>query len=169
MNAAAHVLHLARRFAGSLSPRPPAPADDAWAESHLGEGERVIWRRLSNPDRRHAIGVARTVADLLGADATPPVVAAALLHDSGKIVSGYGTFARVGATVWSGVRGRERASAGDSRLAQYLRHDVIGADALAAAGADPLTVAWAREHHLPPERWTVDARLAGALKAADDD
>jgi hypothetical protein len=30
---------------------------------------------------------------------------------------------------------------------------------LAFAGSDPLTVAWAREHHRPAEDWTID-RLA---------
>jgi hypothetical protein len=161
--------HLARRFAGSLSPRPPASVDEAWARSQLGEGERAVWDRLSNPDRRHAVGVARDVVARLGAGATRPVVAAALLHDSGKLDSGLGTFARVGATVWAGLRGRERAAVGPSRVARYLRHDELGAAALAAAGADPLTVAWAREHHLPAAAWTLDPAIAGALKAADDD
>ena len=40
---------------------------------------------------------------------------------------------------------------------------------LTVAGSDALTVAWAREHHLPPEQWTVERHLADALKAADDD
>ena len=38
-----------------------------------------------------------------------------------------------------------------------------------AAGSDPLTVAWAREHHLPPEAWTIDPEIAEALHEADDD
>ena len=53
---------------------------------------------------------------------------------------------------------------------RYLRHPELGADLLELAGSDPLTVAWAREHHLPAER--VDRRRptsADALKAADDD
>jgi len=37
------------------------------------------------------------------------------------------------------------------------------------AGSDPLTVTWAREHHLPADRWTVPAAVGAALKAADDD
>jgi hypothetical protein len=32
-----------------------------------------------------------------------------------------------------------------------------------------LTVAWTREHHLPPKHWTVPRAEADALKAADDD
>lgn len=169
MGALTYPWHLASRFAGALSPRPPARADDDWARAHLGAGELVIWAQLSNPDRRHAVGVARDVVARLGPAATRPVVAAALLHDSGKLDSGFGTFARVAATLWAAGRGRDRASVGHSRVARYLRHDELGARALAAAGADRLTVAWAREHHLPPDRWTVDRAVGAALKAADDD
>ena len=49
-----HARHLLRRFAGSLSPRPPTTADEAWAELLLLDGERTLWRRMSNQDRRHA-------------------------------------------------------------------------------------------------------------------
>ncbi len=67
------------------------------------------------------------------------------------------------------VRGRERAAAGDGRIARYLRHDELGSALLEAAGSDPLTVAWAREHHLPREQWTLPPDAADALCAADDD
>lgn len=56
-----------------------------------------------------------------------------------------------------------------SRIGLYLRHDAVGAELLSEAGSDPLTVAWAGEHHRPPQRWSVDARLGAALKLADDD
>ena len=169
MSALTHPWHLTRRFVGSLSTRPPAPADEAWACESLLAGERAIWSRMSNTDRRHAVGVARHVVGRLGPEATRPVVAAALLHDSGKLDSGLGTFARVAATLWAGTLGRRRAAAGSGRVARYLRHDELGAAALADAGADPLTVAWARQHHRPAAEWTVPAPLAAALKAADDD
>jgi predicted HD phosphohydrolase len=90
------------------------------------------------------------------------VVAAALLHDVGKVDADLGTWARALATVVD-------RRTGDGRFARYRRHDEIGATLLVAAGADALTVAWAREHHLPPSRWTVPRPLADALKAADDD
>ena len=125
--------------------------------SVLREGELALWRRMSGPDRRHAVGVARRVGDR-----PREVLAAALLHDVGKIDSGLGTFGRVVATL---VDRRD----GAGRLARYRRHDVIGAALREAAGAGPLTVTWAREHHLPPERWTLPAEVAAALKAADDD
>ena len=160
------LLHLARRFVGSLPRGGPPAGDEAWVASVLLPGELRLWRQLSDPDRRHAVGVARQVADDLGARATRPVIAAALLHDVGKVVSGLGTFARVGATVVGAVRGRE---APGGRVGDYLRHPALGADLLAAAGSDPLTVAWAAEHHLPPDRWTLPPEVAAALDAADDD
>lgn len=169
MSAVGHALHLARRFVGALDPRGPAPADEAWAVGLLGAGERALWGRMSGPDRRHAVGVARDVQRRLAPSAaSPPVLAAALLHDVGKVDAGLGTIARVPATV-AGLVARERIAAGDGRVARYLRHDLIGADLLAAAGADRLTIAWAREHHLAPERWTLPPEVAAALKAADDD
>lgn len=152
--------HKVKRFATSLLPGGPSFEAEAWVVSVLSEAELALWRRMSGADRRHAVGVARRVEAALGERATPPVLAAALLHDVGKVESGLGTFGRVAATVgpW-----RTR------RMREYQRHPDIGAGLLELAKADPLTVAWAREHHLPPERWTVPSDLAAALKAADDD
>jgi hypothetical protein len=137
----AGIGHLARRFVGSLSTRPPSVADERWVVDQLVDGEVELWRQMSNPDRRHAVGVARDVVTVLGAAARRDVVVAALLHDVGKIDSGLGTFARVAATL---VNRRD----GDGRFARYRRHDEIGAQLLANAGSAPLTIAWAREHHL---------------------
>ena len=162
MSSAREWAHLARRFAGSLSPRPPAADDEAWASTQLLPGEQALWDRMSHPDRRHAVGVGRDVVRRLGSDATRPVLAAALLHDVGKLDAGLGTFARVAATL---VDRRD----GDGRFARYRRHDELGAAMLTAAGSDALTVAWAREHHLAPARWTLPRTVADALKAADDD
>jgi hypothetical protein len=135
----------------------------------LRDGEIALWRRMKGFDRRHAIGVARRVSAALGPEATEAVMAAALLHDVGKVDSGLGVFGRVAATVRAALLGAERAAAGGGRFARYTNHPVIGADVLRAAGADPLTVAWAAEHHLASSRWTVPTEIATVLKAADDD
>jgi hypothetical protein len=138
-------------------------------------GEAGLWRRMSAADRRHAVVVARRVDTTLGPAATRAVLAAALLHDVGKIESGFGPLRRAAATVAGMVGGhgaarRWRGRPGPvGRVGRYLCHDEIGAGMLAQAGSDALTVAWAREHHLPPERWTVAADVGAALKAADDD
>lgn len=167
--------HLMGRFVTSLWPLGPSKANDSWARSHLIEGEVALWRRMSNQDRRHSIGVARRVETALGDDATRPVMAAALLHDVGKVESRLGTFLRVVATLSAAVAGREtaelwvRTSGITRRVGLYLKHPSIGADLLAIAGSDPFTEAWAREHHLPIETCSLDARLSSALRDADDD
>jgi hypothetical protein len=152
--------HLVRRFFGSLSRRPPAAADEAWAEAQLLPSEIRVWRRMANPDRRHAVAVARRVGDQFGADR--PVIAGALLHDCGKVEAGLGTLARVGATVVIAVGGRERVGHGDDRIARYARHEPIGADLLRRAGSDPVTVALVGG---TPE---APADALAALRAADD-
>jgi hypothetical protein len=167
--------HLVRRFFGSLRPTGPSPTDEAWALDRLTPGEAGLWRRMSSPDRRHAVAVAHRVEAALGPAATTPALAAALLHDVGKIESGLGPFRRVAATVAGMVGGHAAAErwrtrqGAVGRVGRYLCHDEIGAELLVATGSDALTVAWAREHHLPAERWTVDAEVGAALKAADDD
>jgi hypothetical protein len=172
--------HLAGRFAGSLWPGGPGPAGEAWARRWLNPGELELWKRLSGPDRRHAVAVGHRVAaafgDADGAGVPTPVLAAAMLHDVGKVESGLGTFRRVGVTLLAGGVGRgrvagwaERPSGWSRRAGQYVRHDAIGRSLLQAAGSDPLTSAWAGEHHLPPHRWTVEPQIAEVLKAADDD
>lgn len=130
---------------------------------------------MSAPDRRHAVGVARRVAQTLGEEAGRPVVAAALLHDVGKVELGWGPFRRAAATVVAMLAGYDRArgwrdDAGvRGQVGRYVCHDEIGDELLEHAGSDDLTMAWARQHHLPPERWTVPAEVGAALKAADDD
>jgi hypothetical protein len=171
----AHLVHLVRRFVGSLWPGGPGTSHERWAAGHLLEAERRLWARLSGPDRRHAVAVARRVEGALGPAATRPVMAAALLHDVGKLDADLGTAGRVVATVSGALAGRDAATRWSGRpgltgrVGRYLRHDEVGAALLAQVGSDPLTVAWAREHHLSPERWTLDPGLATALKAADDD
>jgi hypothetical protein len=167
--------HLVRRFLGSLRPGGPSAVDTAWVHDQLLPGERELWARLSGPDRRHAAGVARRVERSLGHEASRPVLAAALLHDVGKVESGLRTYGRVVATLCAKVAGPEAATAWRRqrgyarRVGLYLQHDQIGGDLLALAGSDPLTVAWAREHHRPEDEWTVPRSVGEVLKAADDD
>jgi putative nucleotidyltransferase with HDIG domain len=167
--------HLGGRFLGALWPGGPTGGDERWALGQLLPGERELWRRMRGPDRRHAVRVARASAQLLERAGEAPrreIVAAALLHDVGKVASRLGTLARVVVTFASVALGEERVggSRGAGRRAgarRYLEHDRIGGELLRRAGSDPLTVAWAEQHHLPPERWTIDRRLGELLKAAD--
>jgi hypothetical protein len=182
--------HLASRFFGSVLPVGPPKADEQWATGQLLPGEAVLFAAMSGPDRRHAIGVARRALGLLARTdetlhemAGRAFVAAALLHDVGKNEAHLGTFGRVGATVMAVVFGRENVVAWGrsparspwtvrgckARMGLYLMHDSIGGRLLEGAGSEVLTFRWAREHHLPESRWSVDGRLGRALKEADDD
>jgi len=167
--------HLAKRFFGSLVPLGESKEDRAWVNEALLPGELEIWQRMSRQDRRHAAGVARRVERALGHEATRPIIAAALLHDCGKCVSHLGTTGRVIATVSAKVAGHDMAAAWSEttgftrRVGLYLEHPRLGADLLGMAGSAPLTVAWAAEHHLPCEDWTVPVEIGQILKDADDD
>jgi hypothetical protein len=184
------ITHLAGRFFGALSPAGPPADDELWVRGQLVPGEQELWARMSGPDRRHAVGVARDSITLIDegghGEAPRPVVAAALLHDVGKVESRLGTWARAGVTVVAMVAGRERVASWADRpmtsgrkhlrvrdlpgaAGRYVTHDRIGSDLLEQAGSDPLTVAWAGEHHRPESTWTVPRQYADALKEADGD
>ena len=126
--------HLVRRFVGSLSRRPPSPADEGWVQGWLAEAEWALWQQMVVADRRHAVLVARRFVDRRPS-ATRAEMAGALLHDIGKIDAGLGTLARVLATV-VGPR--------TARFRRYHDHERIGAALLEVAGSDPVTVALVR-------------------------
>ena len=130
MSALAQVAHLARRFAGSLSSAPPPTEDDAWATSFMTDPEAELWHRLSNADRRHAVAVARRFAERRPT-ACREEMAAACLHDVGKLEAGLGTFGRVIATV-VGPR--------TARFRTYHDHEEIGARWLEERASSPVTV-----------------------------
>jgi len=145
------LAHLVRRFAGSLSRRPPAPADEAWVAGLLGGGELALWASMPVADRRHAVEVARRV-QRARPDADRELLAAALLHDVGKLHSRLGTLGRVAATVVGPRTARFRA---------YRDHEALGAVMAAEAGSSPRTVALVAGGGPP-----ADAAL---LQSADDD
>ncbi len=176
-------VHWTGRFVRSARPGPPSSADIEWADEHLTEREQILFRRMSNPDRRHSIGVARAVAgqvDALDVDGQHldeteqrAVVAAALLHDIGKSIAGLRTYGRVVATLSGAVGGRDYAehwqdTTGFTRkVGLYLRYPVLGSELLAVAESHPWVIAWAAEHHEPPEEWTVPHPVGELLAACD--
>ena len=166
--------HNVKRFFGSLRPGPPPREDLDWAESHLRPGEVDLWRLMSNPDKRHALRVARRVETALGDDASRSVMAAALLHDVGKVDAHLRTYGRVVATLTIWLAGKKTVASWTQtrglwrRIGLYAEYPKLGSEALALAGSDPLTVAWALEHHEPPEAWTIPLELGEVLAAADE-
>ncbi len=161
--------HLTQRFLGSV--RAPAldDADLVFVRLHLTEPEQGVWDTLGRADRAESVAVARRTAEALGPDVESRWLAAALLHDVGKVDSGLGTFGRVGATLVAGVMSHGRARRMSSRIGRYVNHDDLGAAKLRAAGARPETAAWAAAHHRP-ERYGstgIPADICAALAAAD--
>jgi hypothetical protein len=153
------INHLTRRYFSSLGARTLDEVTVAWVAGRLQAGEREVWAGMSRADQAEGVAVARAFADV-SADDDPRWLAAALLHDAGKQVSGYGTFGRVFATVviavvgkarvreWADGTGRLRA-----RVGWYAAHDDLGAELLRTAGARPEVAAWAAAHHRS-DRWS---------------
>lgn len=172
---AGRASHLVKRFFASLRPGGPPRDELPWVADQLTPDELALWKRMNGPDRRHSVQVARAVEAELGDEATRPVLAAALLHDVGKIESGLSTYGRAIATLSGAVAGPSapadwaKANGFTRRVGLYLQHPKLGGDHLGMIGSDPLTEAWTREHHLPEEVWTVDRHLGRALRAADND
>lgn len=173
------ALHLGRRFVRALSPRPPRDRDVAWVSGILEPAELGLWRSLPSHDRRYTIRVAKDVeARLAGTEyaGQPRWLAAALLHDVGKLDAGLGVVGRSVATVMGAVAGHARVdrwaqtSGFRRRAAWYLHHDERGADRIRAAGGRDEAARWAWAHH-QRGRWPasgVPITVAEALEAADN-
>ena len=173
------ALHLGRRFVRALSSRPPRDRDVAWVSGILEPAELELWRSLPNHDRRYTIRVAKDVETRLAGTeyaGQPRWLAAALLHDVGKLDAGLGVVGRSVATVMGAVAGPARVdrwaetSGFRRRAAWYLHHDDRGADRIRAAGGREEAARWASAHH-HRSRWPasgVPIPVAEALEAADN-
>jgi hypothetical protein len=175
----AKPLHLVRRFVRALRPGPPRAEDVAWVEEILEPGELALWRELPSHDRRYSIRVANHVETrLAGTEYAGQLrwLAAALLHDVGKLDSGLGVLGRTVATILGATVGRARvdrwtaATGLRRRVARYLRHDERGAERIRLAGGRDEAAHWALAHH-HRDRWPasgVPIPVAEALEAADN-
>jgi len=168
-------LHWIARFFSSIRPGRPRPEDEAWALGLLSERESNLFSKMGNPDRRHAIAVTREVERQLdaGVDRHDEVLVASLLHDIGKTASGLRTYGRAIATLSGAVGGRSYAEHWQGgfgftrKVGLYLRYPTLGAEMLEMAGSRAWVVAWAAEHHLPEEEWTVPVEVFRVVEAAD--
>jgi hypothetical protein len=172
--------HLVRRFVGALRPWGPSAADDRWVHGVLAEAEYDLWVKMPGHDRRHSVGVARRVEARLAV--TPEAgddrwLAAALLHDVGKLDAGLGVVARVGATLAGAAAGHDAADAWSTRrgltrrVGLYLRHPELGATRIRLVGGRDEAARWAGAHHRPDAVAAsgLPPVVADALLAADDD
>ncbi len=116
MESGSSTRHLAKRLLTSLSRRALSVEQLAWVRKHLLEDEFSLWTKMAVSDQRHALIVAQRFVTLKP-DAQRDHVAAALLHDVGKINSHLGIAMRVIATL-IGSR--------TERLRAYHDHETIG-------------------------------------------
>ena len=168
-----------RRFFGSLRPgRPASRRRGVGRDPVAAEAEVELWRRMSGPDRRHAVGVARRVERPARARGRrgrcwrPRCCTTSARSRAGPRHLRAGDRHRCPA----------RSSAAIRRRSDWTRRTGIHPPGRALpappearrrpagmAGSDPLTVAWAREHHSGPDDWTVPPRSPRPCKEADDD
>jgi hypothetical protein len=133
---------------------------------------------MPNHDQRHSIAVARHVQDALAGTeyaGDRRWLAAALLHDVGKLDAGLSVPGRVLATAVIAVRGRDAPAADMAcgglrgRVARYAQHPARGAELIGAAGGPVEAAAWAASHHQSGGPASIPTPVAAALRAADDD
>jgi hypothetical protein len=149
------VFHLARRFLGYVTSNPPNSDELDTVRTQLGADLFDLFIMMNPQDQRHAIEVAHRVED----DA---LVEAALLHDVGKSAAQVGAVGRSFTTIASAI---SIPVSGSWDL--YLDHGEIGASMLEAAGADTITIAFARFHPGPPPPGVSPAQWH-SLEEADD-
>ena len=163
--------HLAARYADAVLSRRLSPSEqDEAARLLASDAERAMFWGQPGADRRHGLAAARAVAE--ARPGRTDLIRAALLHDAGKRRARLGAAGRVRAEIRSrlGLPPSEREAA-------YLDHGRLGAEELAAAGAEPLVAAYALRHHggrpdeISPDDWAVlqaadRARLPGLRASA---
>lgn len=166
--------HLVRRFVGSLWPQPPRGREEAWAADVLTAEELLLYRRLPNHDRRHALRVARRAESALGDDVEARWVAAAMLHDVGKYDAGLSvpgralaTIAVVGGSGPARVGRWERGRGWRRRVALYARHGELGAEQIRQAGGREEAAVWSAAHH-HPETWSDVAIPPAVVRVLDE-
>ncbi|HRN18204.1 MAG: HDIG domain-containing metalloprotein [Trueperaceae bacterium] len=136
-----------RRTLLSLVPALARP-DDPWAEQHLTPNEYALFARLSPQERAHGVDVARRLRRLRP-DAPREVVAAALLHDVGKLGTPQATGWRILAHLlpWANVPPEPRLRGLAGARQARAHHARYGADLLRGAGAAPRVVELVQRHH----------------------
>lgn len=155
----AHLRHLAGRAIASFGARPLGPREESEVAGLVSGAVAQLFWAQPIIDQRHALEAARTVLEHRPGDT--PAARAALLHDVGKRHARLGIVGRVLATVLALLR-----LPAPGRLGTYLDHARLGADDLAAAGAEEMSVAYAR--HQDGERpEVIPADVWAALKVAD--
>jgi hypothetical protein len=159
LKASANWLHLPARLIDFLTSKALTGREMSLLDGWLRPEEATPFAEQPVADQRHAYQAAVVVGT--ARPDRPDLVRAALLHDLGKRHSRLGWLARSAVTLsdLAGIRWWGRGQV-------YLEHGRLAADELAALGAEPVVISFARNHHslCPPEIALDDWIL---LKAAD--
>ena len=166
------ILYRARQFIGGLTARV-SEADRRAADEVLPAMARAWFRSLPRDAQWHGLNVLRDLQHA-GYDRAD-LLAAALLHDAGKIEAANGAvvralmvLARKLAPDWLARRSKIdwRSARGLDRIAAVaVQHPQIAAERAAQCGCDPITIDLIRRHQ---DRAATHDDLLRALQQVDD-
>ncbi len=158
--------HRMRQFFGALRPRVDGD-DRADAYRYLNAAQQAVFESMMVRDQEHGIVVFGRVRDESAAE-DAALFAAALLHDCGK--GRVALWQRVVHVLLPSMQSRiaaEHGSAWRQAFWRLMHHPRLGAEMVAATGADADVVRMIREQDTRAAGANADPRLA-RLQAADD-
>ncbi len=140
----------------------------------LTEAQRRLFLRLPAADQLHSLRVLDILVE--SGEKDPDLLAAALLHDIGKVhrplhlwERAFIVLAQAIAPGWAAWSADERGPAWRSALAVSQNHAQWGAEMLATTGASPRLIELVRRHQDPSFLPTSEAdRLLRRLQQADN-
>jgi predicted HD phosphohydrolase len=144
--------------------------------AYLALAQEQLFRRMQNSEQNHAYQILKRLE--IAGQTDPDLLAAALLHDVGKILYPLSTIDRVMIVMGkhffrrAAQRWGEGTPSGMRRpFVVAERHAEWGADLAAQADATSRTVELIRRHQEPllPTPFSQTERLLAALQAADDE
>ncbi len=173
----ARPVHLVARFFGTLVPRRVSAHERLALRDLLTAPELDLWLKMRRADQVESLDVAHRADRTIAADVhqRDEYLAAALLHDVGKLDADFGPYRRAIATIAGAVAGHEMVGAWKQtggftrRCALYLDHGALGAQRIRFVGGRELVAQWAAAHH-DPSAWPTDeipADVCRALARAD--
>lgn len=163
-------LNAARRTLLAAAPSLADP-DDAWARQRLAPAEYALFERLPPEERTHGVAVAKCLAKARPDDRD--LLAAALLHDVGKLGTPRGAVVRALTHVLppSGAAPEPRLDGLAGARQARVHHAAYGAELLRRAGSSARVVALVARHHAvaDPGRHAARAPALGVAPGAGRD
>ena len=151
-----------------------------WAKSMLLPREFALWSQMGDYDQAHSIYVAREAHRRLSQDSLRDKsvwIAAALLHDVGKMAANLSPPERVVGTLIGkyvpfdlGQRFRGSSSKKARRIGMFLMHGEVGAGLVREAGGREIVAYWCDFHQNVdfPADFAIPGEVVRALVAAEE-